>query len=29
VLMRHEAELKITSEVGKGSMFICVFPLPQ
>ncbi|WP_062057527.1 phosphate regulon sensor histidine kinase PhoR [Cellvibrio sp. OA-2007] len=27
VLMRHEAELKITSEVGKGSMFICVFPL--
>jgi two-component system phosphate regulon sensor histidine kinase PhoR len=29
VLMRHEAELKITSEVDKGSMFICVFPLPQ
>lgn len=29
VLMRHEAELKITSEVGKGSMFICVFPLHQ
>jgi two-component system phosphate regulon sensor histidine kinase PhoR len=29
VLMRHEAELKITSEVGKGSMFICVFPLGQ
>jgi len=29
VLMRHEAELKITSEVGKGSMFICVFPLPN
>lgn len=29
VLMRHEAELKITSEVGKGSMFICVFPLSQ
>lgn len=28
VLMRHEAELKITSEPGKGSMFICVFPLP-
>jgi len=27
VLMRHEAELKITSELGKGSMFICVFPL--
>lgn len=27
VLMRHEAELKITSEIGKGSMFICVFPL--
>lgn len=29
VLMRHEAELKITSEPGKGSMFICVFPLSQ
>ena len=29
VLMRHEAELKITSEVGKGSMFICVFPLQE
>jgi two-component system phosphate regulon sensor histidine kinase PhoR len=28
VLMRHEAELKITSEPGKGSVFICVFPLP-
>lgn len=28
VLMRHDAELKITSEMGKGSMFICVFPLP-
>lgn len=29
VLMRHYAELKITSEPGKGSMFICVFALPQ
>ena len=29
VLMRHEAELKITSEPGKGSVFMCVFPLPQ
>ena len=29
VLMRHYAELKITSELGKGSMFICVFALPQ
>ena len=28
VLMRHEAELKITSEPGKGSVFISVFPLP-
>jgi two-component system, OmpR family, phosphate regulon sensor histidine kinase PhoR len=27
VLMRHEAELKITSEVGRGSVFMCVFPL--
>ena len=29
VLMRHYGELKITSEPGKGSMFICVFSLPQ
>ncbi|WP_331344075.1 phosphate regulon sensor histidine kinase PhoR [Cellvibrio sp. UBA7661] len=29
VLMRHEAELKITSEPGKGSVFMCVFPLPH
>jgi len=29
VLMRHDAELKITSEVGKGSVFMCVFPLAQ
>ncbi|WP_235425795.1 phosphate regulon sensor histidine kinase PhoR [Cellvibrio mixtus] len=29
VLMRHDAELQITSEPGKGSMFICVFPLPH
>lgn len=28
VLMRHDGELKITSEVGKGSCFTCVFPLP-
>ncbi len=27
VLMRHDAELKITSELGKGSVFTCVFPL--
>lgn len=26
VLMRHYAELKITSEPGKGSMFTCIFP---
>ncbi|HSC67032.1 MAG TPA: phosphate regulon sensor histidine kinase PhoR [Cellvibrio sp.] len=26
VLMRHDAELKITSEPGKGSNFTCVFP---
>ena len=29
VLMRHDAELKISSEVGKGSVFTCVFPLPN
>ena len=29
VLMRHDAELKITSEPGKGSVFMCVFSLPQ
>lgn len=28
VLMRHDGELKITSEVGKGSVFTCVFPNP-
>lgn len=27
VLLRHDAELKISSEVGKGSVFTCVFPL--
>lgn len=27
VLMRHDAELRITSEPGKGSVFMCVFPL--
>jgi two-component system phosphate regulon sensor histidine kinase PhoR len=27
VLMRHDAELKISSEVGKGSVFTCVFSL--
>lgn len=26
ILRRHDAELKITSEPGKGSVFICVFP---
>lgn len=29
VLMRHDAELKIISDPGKGSTFTCVFPLPQ
>ncbi len=29
VLMRHDAELQITSEPGKGSTFTCIFPLPQ
>lgn len=29
VLMRHDAELKITSEVGRGSTFLCVFQLPH
>lgn len=29
VLMRHDAELKITSEPGKGSVFMCVFQLPH
>ncbi len=29
VLMRHYAELQITSEPGKGSMFTCVFSWPQ
>lgn len=27
VLLRHDAELKVSSEVGKGSVFTCVFPL--
>lgn len=26
ILRRHDAELKITSEPGKGSVFMCVFP---
>lgn len=26
ILLRHDAELKITSELGKGSVFTCVFP---
>lgn len=26
-LMRYDAELKITSELGRGSVFTCVFPL--
>ncbi|MBK8188379.1 MAG: phosphate regulon sensor histidine kinase PhoR [Cellvibrio sp.] len=29
VLLRHYAELKITSEVGKGSSFTCVFGLQE
>ena len=29
VLMRHDGELKINSEVGKGSKFTCVFSQPQ
>jgi two-component system, OmpR family, phosphate regulon sensor histidine kinase PhoR len=27
VLLRHDGELKITSELGKGSIFTCVLPL--
>jgi len=27
VLLRHDAQLKIASELGKGSTFTCVFPL--
>jgi two-component system phosphate regulon sensor histidine kinase PhoR len=26
VLLRHDAELRISSQVGKGSVFTCVFP---
>jgi two-component system phosphate regulon sensor histidine kinase PhoR len=26
VLLRHDGELKITSELGKGSTFTCVLP---
>ncbi len=29
VLLRHDGELKITSELGKGSTFTCVLPLHQ
>jgi two-component system phosphate regulon sensor histidine kinase PhoR len=29
VLQRHDGELKIASELGKGSLFTCVLPLPQ
>jgi len=29
VLMRHEAKLNITSELGKGSLFSCYFPLKR
>lgn len=29
VLMRHDAELTITSEPGKGSVFMCIFALPE
>lgn len=28
VLLRHDGELRITSELGKGSCFTCVFNLP-
>jgi len=28
-LMRYDAELKISSELGKGSVFTCEFPLPS
>lgn len=28
-LMRYDAELKISSELGKGSVFTCEFPLPN
>ena len=27
VLMRHDADLSITSELGKGSCFSCLFPV--
>lgn len=26
ILLRHQAELKITSQLGEGSRFSCVFP---
>ena len=29
VLLRHGSELQITSELGKGSTFMCSFPLAQ
>jgi two-component system phosphate regulon sensor histidine kinase PhoR len=29
VLIRHNAKLKITSDVARGSVFTCVFPLSQ
>jgi two-component system, OmpR family, phosphate regulon sensor histidine kinase PhoR len=29
VLMRHDAELQIASEPGRGSTFTCIFSLPQ
>lgn len=29
ILLQHQAELKITSDVGKGSSFSCVFPLSR
>lgn len=29
VLMRHDAQLTITSELGRGSVFTCIFPLPS
>jgi two-component system phosphate regulon sensor histidine kinase PhoR len=29
VLMRHDAQLKIVSELGKGSCFSCYFPIKR
>ena len=29
ILMRHDADLEIFSEVGKGSRFVCKLPLSR